>query len=212
VVKIVAISDLHEQWYDVKIPKCDILINAGDITYLGDLDQVRRFNHWAGWLRDEGIVGEVITIAGNHDLSAQKTPAKFKAQLPDVVYLEDEAYNSYGLKIYGSPWTPSFYRQHWVFNADRGPEIRGKWAKIPNDLDILITHGPPYGVLDLCDNGNVGCVDLLDAVLEKRPKVLCFGHIHESPGTTYIGNTKAINASTCDGKYRPVNPPIVFEL
>jgi len=86
-----------------------------------------------------------------------------------------------GVKFYGSPWQPRFF--DWAFNLDRGEEIKKKWDLIPMDTDVLITHGPPYGILDLTHEGEkVGCEELMKAVLRVQPKIHIFGHIHEAYG------------------------------
>lgn len=212
--KICVISDIHEQWDKISIPKCDLLITAGDLTYRGDFVKVSDFNLWAAKLKSLGVVKEVVTIAGNHDLTAQDDPETFRELLSDVVYLCDELYNFDGIKIYGSPWTPSFFREFgWVFNADRGDEIKSHWEKIPNDVDILATHGPPFGILDNTPSGErVGCKDLKREIEKKKPRVCVFGHIHNGYGAAIHGETFFINASTCNERYEPTNIPILFQM
>lgn len=211
--RVCAISDLHEKWEDLKIPKCDLLVVAGDLTYTGNYGKISEFNNWCDHLQNKGIVEEVVVIAGNHDLTAQRDPQTFRQLLSDVIYLEDELLLWNGLRIYGSPWTPSFYREHWVFNADRGSEIRGYWNNIPDNLDILITHGPAYGVRDMTPRGEcVGCWDLREVILEKKPRVHIFGHIHHGYGIGMLGTTLEINASSCTERYQAENAPLVFDL
>lgn len=125
------------------------------------------------------------------------------------------------IKVYGSPWQPEFYG--WAFNAQRGPEILAKWRLIPADVDILLTHGPPFGYGDTTSGGDrVGCLDLMNELTHRiRPRLHVFGHIHEGAGvwthnydpstTTDIphrSSTMLINACTCDLNYRPTHPPI----
>jgi len=102
----------------------------------------------------------------------------------------------------------------WAFNVERGESCREKWKIIPNNCDILITHGPPLGRGDKCSNGDfAGCEDLLCEVQQRiRPRVHVFGHIHEGYGYTSDGSTLYINASTCTLNYIPTQPPIVFDL
>ena len=115
-----------------------------------------------------------------------------------------------GVKFYGSPWQPWFY--DWAFKFERGPEIRAKWDLIPEDTDVLITHGPLFGIGDLTAHGDqAGCHDLLEVVEKIKPAIHIFGHIHEGYGVTSNGVTTFINASICDHLYQPVNPPIVYE-
>jgi len=131
---------------------------------------------------------------------------------PAFIYLEDESVQVEGYKFYGSPVTPTFH--NWAFMMDRGPDIRRAWEKIPEDTEVLITHGPPLGQGDRCKGGHrAGCMDLLHAVQQRvRPLYHIFGHVHEGYGTTTDGLTKYINASTCNFQYRPVHPAIVFDL
>jgi len=127
-------------------------------------------------------------------------------------YLEDEATTVCGYRVYGSPWQPEFCQ--WAFNLTRGPECRSAWEQIPSDTEILITHGPPLGHGDRCmSKQRAGCADLLHTVQQRvRPLYHIFGHIHEGYGQTTDGHTQYINASTCDGRYRPGQAPIVFDL
>lgn len=96
--------------------------------------------------------------------------------------------------------------------ADRGADIKQYWDKIDINTDILITHGPPHGILDEVNGCNVGCEELLLAVQRIKPKYHIFGHIHEGYGQKTIDGTTYINCSHVDGKYRPVNQPIRFEI
>jgi Icc-related predicted phosphoesterase len=99
----------------------------------------------------------------------------------NAIYLEDSYVTIENIKIYGSPWQPRFGK-NWGFNLERGEELKEKWEKIPDDIDILITHGPPESILDKTDQGlSVGCDQLFEFVMEKiKPKIHIFGHIHES--------------------------------
>src|SRR5690348_4489493 len=102
-VRICAISDLHSYQNRVTVPKCDLLVVSGDITNRGEYDQIVDFNTWADKLQDSGLVGEVVCIAGNHDLTAQRDPDTWRELLKDVTYIEDEEIERFGLRIYGSP-------------------------------------------------------------------------------------------------------------
>lgn len=135
-----------------------------------------------------------------------------KQYLTNCTYLEDEAIEILGLKIYGTPWQPEFCK--WAFNLPRGAECLEKWNKIPENLDILITHTPPLGHGDLCCTMvRAGCVELLNTVqCRVKPKYHVFGHVHEGYGITSDGKIIFINASTCDINYLPNNLPIVFDI
>lgn len=206
-MRIVAISDTHMLHDKLVVPDGNVLIHAGDLTNKGSLDDVRRFNDFLGkWSHPHKIV-----IAGNHDFCFQRWRADAEALLTNAVYLQDKSIEIDGIHFYGSPWQPWFY--DWAFNLRRGAEIREKWDLIPIDTDVLITHGPPFGIGDQNIQGQyVGCRELLEAVERVHPKLHIFGHIHEGYGITHNEHTTFINASTCDVGYKPVNPPLVFDL
>ena len=115
------------------------------------------------------------------------------------------------VRFYGSPWQPWFY--DWAFNLERGSEIRAKWDLIPEGIDILITHDPPYGIGDLTSRGkNVGCQDLLEVIEKIKPGVHICGQFHEGYGIASNGKTTFINASGSDHHYQPVNPSVAYDL
>ena len=205
-LSIIAISDTHGYHDAVKVPEADILIHAGDITSHGEIVQVEKFNQFLGNLPHP----VKIIIAGNHDFCFEREPGRCRAILTNGIYLQDEAIEVRGIRFYGSPWQPWFH--DWAFNLRRGSEIRKKWDLIPEDTDVLITHGPPYGHNDRVLMGErVGCQDLLEAVERIKPKVHIFGHIHEGFGITHNDHTTFINASFCDAYYQPKNEPILYQ-
>ena len=205
-VSIVAMSDSHG-FHDAKdIPEADILVHAGDITSLGKIAEVEKFNEVLGDLPHP----VKIVIAGNHDFCFERDPEACAAILTNGIYLQDQVIEIQGIRFYGTPWQPWFY--DWAFNLQRGPEIREKWDLIPQDTDVLITHGPPFGHCDKILSGErVGCQDLLEVVEWIKPKAHIFGHIHEGYGITRNEHTAFINASICDVSYQPQNKPIVYE-
>jgi len=206
-VKIVCLSDTHTFHDDIDVPDGDILIHAGDFTIAGEVREIAAFNHWLGTLPHK----HKIVIAGNHDWLFQRSPTLARSLMTNATYLEDSLVEVEGLKIYGSPWQPWF--MDWAFNLQRGDEIRRKWDLIPDDIDILITHGPPYFFLDETPGGQrVGCEELAEYVVRLKPKLHIFGHIHHSYGTFTKGSIRFINASTCDEAYRPVNRPAVVSI
>lgn len=207
IVRIVAIGDTHGLHEGLQVPEGEILVHAGDLTGYGELGQLRAFNAFLGGLPHP----HKVVIAGNHDFCFERQPREARALLTDCIYLQDQAVTLMGLRFYGSPWQPWFY--DWAFNLPRGPELRAKWDLIPAATDVLITHGPPWGHGDRTDRGErVGCQGLLEAVRRVRPALHLFGHIHEAYGLTREGRTVCVNASTCDARYRPVNPPVVLAL
>jgi Icc-related predicted phosphoesterase len=197
-MQIVCTSDLHGRYPE--IPPCDLVIVAGDVT---------PFFRFGKWVQELPV--PVVWIAGNHDvvLEGQELAA---ARLP--TYLCDSGTTAKGLTIYGSPWTPPF--NDWAFNASES-ELEQRFVAIPERLDILITHGPPYGILDRCmDGSRVGSVALLERLKSLRhpPKYHIFGHIHESYGSYKCptSNTQYLNVAHVDTRHQPRNPPVLVTL
>ena len=216
--KIVAITDTHCQHeaLDGLLPDGDVIIHAGDATYRGTYNEVIPFLEWYGNLP----YAYKIFVAGNHDwlFEKERALARLFCRENDIIYLEDEAITlkvkgKRKIRIYGTPHVPVFF--NWAFNREE-QDLYDIYTMVPENLDILITHGPPYGVLDEVNEDfktrYCGCYQLRDAVADKKPKFHVFGHIHEGYGTKRLADTTFINACTCDRNYKPVNPPIVFEI
>lgn len=210
-MRIAAISDTHEQHRALTIPKCDILVCAGDITNTGSMAAAEDFNSWCGELRRDGVVGEIVLIAGNHDLTAERNPSHWCNIFTDAIYLEHFGEDVCGLNFFGSPWTPKF-GVGWAFNATKS-QLATLWQQIPDNVDILVTHGPPKGCQDMTDRGvAAGCEDLRLAINRTKPILHICGHIHEGYGVGRVHETVVMNASSCNLQYKPVNAPLVFEI
>ena len=211
--KITFISDTHTKHKHLTndLPGGDILIHCGDISSRGYMTEIKNFLEWF-----DSIKGyeHKIFIAGNHDFGFQDNPkecAKLLQDYPTVTYLEDSSVIVDGIKIYGSPWQPWFH--NWAFNVNRGWDIAQKWEKIPQDTDILITHGPSLGILDITNvSERVGCEDLYKRVMEINPKVHACGHIHSSYGMKEIDGMTFINASNLGEDYLYQNDPITLDF
>ena len=206
--RVVCLSDTHNCHLDIDVPDGDILIHSGDATIGGTIDEIVEFDDWFVKLPHRSK----ILIAGNHDWLFERENRLARRLLSEnVAYLQDSACEIDGLKIYGSPWQPRFF--DWAFNLDRGAALAEKWKLIPDDTDILITHGPPNGILDRTPAGdNAGCEELRKRVEELRPKLHVFGHIHLGYGRTDKFGVTFVNACNCDESYRPSNPPIVVDI
>lgn len=208
--KFVVISDTHNKHNQITkdLGSGDFIIHAGDITSMGYQGEVTDFLNWFSQLDFE----HKIFIAGNHDFwfeTNDDIAGVFKDR--GVHYLYDTMVELDNIKIYGSPWQPRFF--DWAFNVDRGPKIAEKWAKIPEGLDVLITHGPPFGILDDTVQGQrVGCQDLLFKVLEVKPRYHIFGHIHYAYGMSIKEDTTFINAASLGERYTYLHKPIQFFL
>lgn len=208
--KIVFISDTHGLHYKVDVPDGDILVHCGDFMNSGrDVQELYSFSSWWNNLSH----AHKILVFGNHDVMAQKEPALVKAAFENTHILLDSGVEIEGIKFWGSPYTPNFFPDHWAFNAARGDEIKQHWDSISYDTDVLLTHGPPFGILDQIKpaSEHLGCEDLAEAVYKICPKIHVFGHVHGSYGTQQFG-IKFINASQVNEKYRVVNKPIVVEI
>ncbi|WP_333875761.1 metallophosphatase domain-containing protein [Methylobacter sp.] len=207
-MRIVCLSDTHFPPQALQVPEGDVLIVAGDVCLRGHDYELELFDRFLGRLPHR----HKLLVAGNHDwVLADAGREAAKLLVKNAIYLEDSGVEIEGVKFWGSPWQPEF--MNWAFNLPRGPQLANVWAKIPNDIDVLITHSPPCGILDQIPSGeHVGCDDLLAALQRVRPKVHVFGHIHEGYGVLKHSGTTFINASICDDRYRPVNAPIVIDL
>lgn len=207
-MKIVLISDTHKLHEKIKLPEGDLIIHAGDVSNRGTYGEILNFLDWFKKLPFK----YKVFIAGNHDFMLDQNPPLDNSNFPDgITYLENSMIEIQRLSIYGSPYTPEFYK--WAFMKKRGEEIRKIWDLIPNKVDILVTHGPPYSILDENVEGTMcGCEELLKRVKEVQPKIHVFGHIHESYGTVEEGGTKFFNASIVNDEYRVRNAPFVIEI
>jgi Icc-related predicted phosphoesterase len=241
-VIIDCIADLHGHY--PKLEGGDLLIVAGDLTAT---DNNNEWIECDDWLRSQKYKYiKVVVIAGNHDgylydgydnpfhLPFSDYEADSRDKIPFVDYLCDSGTEFEGLKIWGSPWTVRFEGMNphcMAFTVDTEEELTEKWAKIPDDVDILITHSPPkYGLDKTIDNDHVGSKSLKDWVLTHQPRLHVFGHIHESYGLisyediqklniqlfgnldNRLSHTTIINASHVNEHYEPVNKPIRIEL
>ncbi len=207
-MRIVFISDTHNQHRKLTLPEGDVLIHAGDVSGRGTKEEIEDFLNWFSSLSHK----HKVFIAGNHDFFIQENPKEFRSLLPsNIIYLEDDLAVIDGIKIYGSPWTPEF--MNWAFMKAHGNEIKKQWDLIPDGIDILLTHGPAFGTLDKIFSGlSVGCVELMKVVEKVNPKFFLFGHIHEAYGEVKNGGIRRINGAILNEKYVLCNPPITFDL
>ncbi|MFN8554464.1 MAG: metallophosphatase domain-containing protein [Candidatus Obscuribacterales bacterium] len=214
-MKCVAVSDIHLR--DVRTPPADLLIVTGDMSMKGSPEEMSWFGNWL----DRQPAQYKVWIAGNHEVGIEEEPdlATQIAFETGSVYLNDSEIEIEGIRIWGSPITPWFY--DWAFNRKRGAEIRKHWDKIPAGIDILLTHGPPHGYLDLNRSAeHCGCEELTDVImntLRRPPRYHIFGHIHSGYGRSVVKRKdhqtfEVINASSCNERYQAVNEPVEFEI
>lgn len=212
-MKLVMISDTHEK-RPTDIPDGDVLIHAGDFTMSGRLKYLSEELTWFKSLPHR----HKIWVAGNHDWACQhfmteKHEDLLREASAPAIYLRDSGVTIDGRFFYGSPWQPWFC--DWAFNLQRGAEIKKKWDIIPNDVDVLITHGPPKHILDWVGRDAAGCEELAKAVNGRvMPKVHVFGHIHGAYGYRNYGRTHYFNASMVNEGYQldPKHKAWEFEL
>lgn len=222
---ITLLSDTHTKHRLVEsfLPGGDILIHAGDFMSSGyNPTEAEAFFSWFDGIKNYDTK---IFIAGNHDRIMENDPSWAAGVLSGyktIEYLQDDGLTLYfdgpngdypedNIHIWGSPWQPKF--RNWGFNLERGEEIAKKWSLIPQNTDILITHGPPFGKLDFVnrDGVNVGCEELMKKVSDVMPKIHVFGHIHEGSGYQFDGTTHFFNAAVLNDRYEFRHKPVTID-
>lgn len=213
-MKICCVADTHCDYnYIPLIPTVDIFIHGGDIDIQNEA-QLKGFNEVLNKIPTK----YKIVIGGNHDTYLERLGMiLIQKELNNCVYLENSGVEIEGIKFWGSPITPFF--NNWAFNRERGEEIKKYWNLIPNDVNILLTHGAPYNIMDLVllANGepgdHEGDLDLKNRIKElKNLKYHIFGHFHASYGIEEKNNIKHINASLMNEEYKLVKKPIIINI
>jgi Icc-related predicted phosphoesterase len=206
-VKIVCLSDTHGLHRKVHVPPGDLLIHAGDFTLFSKSQpEIRDFNAWLGELPHR----HKIVIPGNHEFAFEENP-RLSRVVSNAVFLIDEAVEVGGFRVWGSPLTPLY---GGAFGRSAAADRAHIYSAIPEGTDILVTHGPPFGVLDRpsgtdrCD----GCRELLAAVSRIQPRLHIFGHIHGGYGTYGANGTVFVNAALCGESGGIEQQPIVIDL
>ncbi len=197
-MRIVAVADTHLFHDELVVPDGDVLVHAGDMCRGGDLDELREAAAWLARLPHR----RKVVVAGNHDRAFEREPAAARALLAGMLYLEDDACTIDGLRFYGSPWQPAY--NDWAFNLPRGGALAAVWARIPDRVDVLITHGPPAGIGDRGPvGGRQGCADLRARVAVVRPRLHLFGHIHQDGGLWHHAGVVLANVTTWECERAP---------
>jgi predicted phosphodiesterase len=215
-MKITCISDTHSQHGQIPpdwLTGGDVLVHAGDVSNRGTLKEIEEFFEWFNLQPYK----HKIMIAGNHDFWFERTTAfvvneMLQEKYPNIIYLCDTGVEIDGVKFWGSPVQPWFY--DWAFNRV-DTDIIPHWDKIPLDTDVLITHGPAKGFLDLTLRGvTTGCPYLLDKISKLTDlKLFVHGHIHEAYGRVdFPDGGIFVNASILDINYRVKNLPQEIEI
>lgn len=235
---MVFISDTHgmHERIVLPLPAGDVLVHCGDFSDRGSLRQI---DNLLDWMARQNYRHKIL-IAGNHDMTLDVTKVPSPETCRDRVrnalfthgvhYLQDSSAtlafdHGRSLTVWGSPWQPEFCG--WGFNLTRGAALGKKWALIPAwpATDVLVTHGPPQGILDYVPEGGslAGCEALLADLPRTRPRLHAFGHIHEgygvyqAPASTSSSASSApstlfVNASCCTAEYECTNPPVVCRV
>ncbi|WP_442511911.1 metallophosphoesterase [Novipirellula sp. SH528] len=219
-MKIWFISDTHNEHLGLQVPEVDMVIHCGDESTDGNAStnepEARRFFDWYSGLN----IATKVFVPGNHSTAVAQGLIRAD-DYPDIRFLIHDSMQCDEIKLFGSPYTPQFH--DWAYMKKRG-QLDLVWQSVPEDVDILITHGPPKGVLDLTHDMDskaliqVGCTALRHHV-EKRikPKIHAFGHLHDEKGISNYGiftrgATQFINCSCCNLSAILKNNGFVIEI
>ncbi len=220
-MRLVCVSDTHGFHRRLTVPDGDVFICAGDFSMRAQMKHVIEFVDWVKRLPHP----VKIVVAGNHDCYCEGNESFVKEEFFPVVFLNHESFTVNGVTFFGSPYSSAIHDpSDWCYDYSRWGE-RGErlWNSIRKNLispDVLITHGPPYGIGDMVlfahegEDPHVGDHTLLKVVEDLQPKVHIYGHIHEGYGQYQHStcSTKFYNVSTCNVDYRPVNPVTIIDL
>jgi Icc-related predicted phosphoesterase len=206
-LRLVLLSDTHQLHREVEVPDGDVFIHAGDFTMFSEsIEAVADFNDWLGELPHR----YKIVVPGNHEFFLEADPSD-RFMLDKAIVLINEGTEIEGLRIWGSPVTPL---HGGAFGLSSPKDRKRLYAQIPQDIDVLISHGPPFGILDTAPISGLheGCRELLRAVTRVRPKLHVFGHIHTAHGVFRTEHTTFVNASRLGLHDDPDKAPFVFEM
>lgn len=205
-MKIVCISDTHNKHNFIQIPPGDLIIHAGDFTEAGSKAETLNFLSWFSALPHP----HKILVAGNHDFYLEKNQTSIADMIPDnIFYLKDSGVCINNVHFWGSPYTRG--NGTWAFNKNTGEEIMVHWQLIPDNTNFLITHTPPFRILDELDNKkHIGCDKLLNRIRQIQPDYHIFGHNHNDYGIERTSTTVFVNSSSMDDRYRLINAPLVI--
>jgi predicted phosphohydrolase len=205
--RLVILADTHELHRETHVPHGDILIHAGDFSFFShSLSAIEDFNAWLGELPHRFK----CCIPGNHEFFLERDSSR-RSLLSNATVLINEGIEIEGLQIWGSPVTPL---ANAAFGISSAEDRRRLYTQIPENTDILITHGPPYGILDSAPDSKVhsGCRELFDAVIRVRPKLHVFGHVHGAHGIFGTDETTFVNAALMSSFGGLDKDPIVLEI
>jgi hypothetical protein len=221
-MKIWFISDTHCQHEKLEVPDVDMVIHCGDEATSRDpawnAVEAEKFFEWYRGLP----IRDKVFVPGNHSVAFSRgMTSENTYKEGGIRVLRDHGMLCGELSVYGSPWTPS-WGGCWAYMRSR-PKMHDVWQTLPEYADIIVTHGPPKGILDIThdhDTGHliqVGCRSLRKRIEQIKPKIHAFGHIHDEDGVNNYGvyhrhDTLFVNCSVCDRKGKFKNPGIVLEI
>ena len=208
-MRLVIISDTHGKHEELGVLSGDVLIHCGDFCDGFKVDEaaLRRIDDW--FARQSFSL--IMCVGGNHDFAAEERFCRGRTVFENAVYLQDSSHSFHGVSFYGAPWVPML--AGWAFYLP-DPEISERWRLIPAQTDVLITHTPPWRILDSPRVATVhaGCPHLRTRVEDVSPRIHCFGHNHASHGRRDTPSTTFLNASVIGVDYHVTNSPFVIEL
>lgn len=206
--RVTVISDTHCRHDEMNPPAGDLLIHCGDMFNLSSRAPrlISEMDEWFGRQKFERI----LCTGGNHDRILETDLTRRSQPFRNAHFLKDEVVEFRGLKIFGAPWVPDL-KTHAFFQSRSS--LASAWARVPADVDILVTHTPPKGILDTSSRGrSLGCPSLADELKRISPRVHCFGHVHAAAGSREVGKTLFINAASFDGGTGLMRTPMTFTL
>eukprot|EP00051_Salpingoeca_urceolata_P019658 m.289751 g.289751 ORF g.289751 m.289751 type:complete len:354 (+) comp19461_c1_seq17:152-1213(+) len=238
-VRVVCVSDTHNQHDGVEVPHGDILLHAGDLTRHGTAEELKAVDAWLATLPHP----HKIVVAGNHDMgldpelpsldvAGRRAVTLPPTSLSNCTYVNNGLVECCGLRIFCSPQSLLKLPSRTTARAFAKPpaDMDAHWKHVPDGVDVLVTHGPPLGILDQALSGSLfgtggqaGCRALRTAVARARPRMHVFGHIHEAYGYQFEAHqgsglrdpgsaTLFVNAASCNLLGRPKHPPIVVDI
>jgi len=207
-MRLVIVSDTHSRHEELGTLAGDVLIHCGDglNAFAPASDALQKLDDWFG----RQAFAEIFYVGGNHDFEIERRATAGETVFENATYLQDQSFAVSGVRFYGSPWIPELVG--WAYYRSTADLIE-TWSAIPENVDILITHSPPYGVLDRNSrNKHCGCPALAGRVSAVRPRLHCFGHVHASAGNCDVEGTTYANTSSVDSSYRIARAPFIFDL
>ena len=197
-MRILHLSDTHGAHHRLKtLPEADVLIHTGDFTLDGSETEATDFLNWLCNLP----YAHKIFICGNHDECLYG--AIIEGLDANVHYLNNSGIEIDGIKFYGVPM--------FLNDCITGRQFQN-YANIPDNIDIVITHEPPYGILDESDKTNFGSKELLQRIKSISPAAHLFGHIHCQQGIERLGTTIYSNGTTINNGIINLQTPIIIKL